>query len=157
MKTSNSKTKAFAFLGTAFVLFIALLFTGCSNAASGNTSTGIIEGVWETVSIKEDNDTSQFPQKQGDGSIMHLYSCFSEGKLYEVRAIEGSSKPTQNGIFKLASWELNYTYANGILRLPMGQAPFTITGNTATLTGPAFTIKYKRVSSPTVEQIKAAK
>ena len=29
MKTSNSKTKAFVFLGAAFVLLIALLFTGC--------------------------------------------------------------------------------------------------------------------------------
>ena len=33
MKTTNSKTKTFAFLGAAFMLLIALLFTGCPNAA----------------------------------------------------------------------------------------------------------------------------
>ena len=36
MKISNSKTKAFAFLGAAFVLLIALLFTACPNSAGGN-------------------------------------------------------------------------------------------------------------------------
>ena len=34
MKTTNSKTKTFAFLGAAFVLLIALLFTGCPQAAA---------------------------------------------------------------------------------------------------------------------------
>ena len=33
MKTTNSKTKTFAFLGAAFVLLIALLFTACPQAA----------------------------------------------------------------------------------------------------------------------------
>ncbi|UTC64723.1 leucine-rich repeat domain-containing protein [Treponema sp. OMZ 788] len=33
MKTNNSKTKTKAFLGAAFVLLIALLFTGCPNSA----------------------------------------------------------------------------------------------------------------------------
>ena len=33
MKTTNSKTKAKAFWGAAFVLLIALLFTGCPQAA----------------------------------------------------------------------------------------------------------------------------
>ena len=36
MKTSNSKHKAFAFLGAAFVLLIALLFTACPNSAGGS-------------------------------------------------------------------------------------------------------------------------
>ena len=35
MKTTNNK-KAHAFLGAAFVLLIALLFTGCQNSADGN-------------------------------------------------------------------------------------------------------------------------
>ena len=34
MKTTNSKTKTFAFLGAAFVLLIALLFTACPQAAA---------------------------------------------------------------------------------------------------------------------------
>ena len=33
MKPSNSKTKAKAFWGAAFVLLVALLFTGCTQAA----------------------------------------------------------------------------------------------------------------------------
>ncbi len=41
MKTSNSKTKVFAFLGAAFVLLIALMFTGCPNAAGGNSGGSI--------------------------------------------------------------------------------------------------------------------
>mgnify|MGYP001644470420 CR=1 FL=1 len=44
MKTSNSKHKAFAFLGAAFVLLIALLFTACtdsSDASGGTPSTPI--------------------------------------------------------------------------------------------------------------------
>ncbi len=36
MKTRNSKTKAFAFLGVAFVLLIALMFTGCPQKAKNN-------------------------------------------------------------------------------------------------------------------------
>ena len=45
MKTSNSKHKAFAFLGAAFVLLIALLFTACtdsSDASGGTPSTPLI-------------------------------------------------------------------------------------------------------------------
>ena len=41
MKTSNSKTKVFAFLGAAFVLLIALMFTGCPNAAGGDSGGSI--------------------------------------------------------------------------------------------------------------------
>lgn len=37
MKTSNSRTKAFAFWGAAFVLLIALMFTACPNNAGGET------------------------------------------------------------------------------------------------------------------------
>ena len=40
MKSSNSKTKAFAFWGAAFVLLIALLFTACPNNAGGNKPGG---------------------------------------------------------------------------------------------------------------------
>lgn len=38
MKTSNSKTKAFAFWEAAFVLLIALMFTACPNSAGGSDS-----------------------------------------------------------------------------------------------------------------------
>ena len=49
MKIHNSKTKAFAFSGAAFVLLITLLFTGCSNAASeegtgGTPQAPLVEG-----------------------------------------------------------------------------------------------------------------
>ena len=40
MKSSNSKTKAHTFLGAAFVLLIALLFTACPNNAGGNKPGG---------------------------------------------------------------------------------------------------------------------
>ena len=40
MKSSNPKTKANAFWGAAFVLLIALLFTGCPNNAGGNKPGG---------------------------------------------------------------------------------------------------------------------
>ena len=38
MKTSNSKTKAFAFWGAAFMLLAALMFTGCKQSAGGSGS-----------------------------------------------------------------------------------------------------------------------
>ena len=44
MKTRNSKTKAhakaFAFLGAALMLLIAMLFTACPNAAGGSSGGG---------------------------------------------------------------------------------------------------------------------
>ena len=51
MKTRNSKAKAFAFLGAAFVLLIALIFTGCpNNAGGGGSGGGNIDGVWKALS-----------------------------------------------------------------------------------------------------------
>ena len=44
MKTSNSKTKAFVFLGAFFVLFIALLFTGCPQTIEGGGSPAVPSG-----------------------------------------------------------------------------------------------------------------
>ena len=49
MKTSNSKHKAFAFLGAAFVLLIALLFTACPNNAGGGTPTPPDVGSFENA------------------------------------------------------------------------------------------------------------
>ena len=40
MKTRNSKTKAHAFLGAAFVLLIALVFTACKNNAGTSSGGG---------------------------------------------------------------------------------------------------------------------
>ena len=40
MKTRNSKTKAYAFLGAAFVLLIALVFTACKNNAGTSSGSG---------------------------------------------------------------------------------------------------------------------
>ena len=52
MKTSNSKHKAFAFLGAAFVLLIALLFTACPNNAGGGTpAEGSFEDAGDYVKI----------------------------------------------------------------------------------------------------------
>ena len=44
MKTNNAQHKAFAFLGAAFVLLIALLFTACPNNAGGSTGSGTGSG-----------------------------------------------------------------------------------------------------------------
>ena len=43
MKTSNSKAKAFAFWGVAFVLLIAV-FTGCKQSAGGSNEGGSSSG-----------------------------------------------------------------------------------------------------------------
>ena len=50
MKTSNSKHKAFAFLGAAFVLLITLLFTACPNNAGGE-DVGSFEDAGDFVKI----------------------------------------------------------------------------------------------------------
>ena len=44
MKTNNAQHKAFAFLGAACVLLIALLFTACPNNAGGSTGSGTGSG-----------------------------------------------------------------------------------------------------------------
>ena len=75
MKTSNSKTKAKAFLGAAFVLLIALIFTACPNPAkpepqkSKHDITFSVDGANGTLKAKADGiaetDTSPVSVKKG--------------------------------------------------------------------------------------------
>lgn len=167
MKTRNSKAKAFAFLGAAFVLLIALIFTGCPNNAGGGGSGGgssPIDGVWKALSSKVNGGTPvPYPISNPNpgGGTGQLYYCFSEGKAYLAFKIEGNSNPGGNGLFKGDPWEEEYTFENNMLKLVGESLPFVLTGNTAALTttegSKTIVTMLERVSLPTVAEIKAAK
>ena len=165
MKTRNSKAKAFAFLGAAFVLLIALIFTGCpNNAGGGGSGGGNIDGVWKALSSTVNGGTPvPYPISNPNpgGGTGQLYYCFSEGKAYLAFKIEGNSNPGGNGLFKGDPWEEEYTFENNMLTLVGESLPFVLTGNTAALTttegSKTIVTMLERVSLPTVAEIKAAK
>ena len=78
MKTSNSKTKAKAFLGAAFVLLITLIFTACPNPAkpepqkSKHTITFSVDGTGGTLKAKADGvaETDKSPITVEEGKTV---------------------------------------------------------------------------------------
>ena len=165
MKTRNSKAKAFAFLGAAFVLLIALIFTGCPNAAGGSGSGGgNIEGVWKAVSATVNSGAPvSYPilNPNPGGGTVQLYYCFSEGKAYLAFEKAENSNPGENGLFQGDPWEEEYTFENNTLKLVGESLAFILTGNTATITiiedSDTIVTTLERVSLPTAAEIKAAK
>ena len=81
MKTRNSKTKAFAFLGAAFVLLIALIFTGCPHKPESGGGTG---GGNQTssITVRFDETTIKVAAKGDDGGFHYISTgtAVSEGK-----------------------------------------------------------------------------
>ena len=81
MKTRNSKTKAFAFLGAAFVLLIALIFTGCPHKPESGGGTG---GGNQTssITVRFDETTIKVAAKGDDGDFHYISTgtAVSEGK-----------------------------------------------------------------------------
>ena len=108
-----------------------------------------------------DEASVPFPVTMADNSTEQPYFCFSEGKVYSANEIAGKADNAENGLFKDGLWDLNYTFANGILTIAEGSVAFIITGDTATMTmtngGNTMVIQLTRVSAPTVAEIKAAK
>ena len=114
-----------------------------------------IEGVWRWVSEKnEGQPLKTFPQDTGSGSQMQPYYCFDHGKVYH--ALKGSGYPSEqaqhNGIFKMpGNWGI--PYINMVMSFNV-----TFNGTELTWEQPGrVTLKMKKVTDPTVEQILAAK
>ena len=131
-------------------------------SGGGGGGGGNIEGVWKIVSSKtNDEEPVPFPVTMPDNSTLQPYFCFSEGKVYSANEIAGKADDAENGLFKDAVWDVNYTFVNGILIIAEASVPFIITGDTATMTmtdeGNTMVIQLTRVSAPTVAEIKAAK
>ena len=113
-----------------------------------------IEGVWRWVSEQnEGQPLKTFPQNTGGGSQMQPYYCFDHGKVYY--ALKGSGYPSEqaqhNGIFKMPeNWGI--PYINMVMSFNI-----TFDGTELTWEQPGrVTLKMKKVTDPTVEQILAA-
>lgn len=121
-----------------------------------------IEGVWRYISVQSQGQTITFPHYPGNGVMLQQYTCFWEGKMYEV--IKSSGYPAEmaqhNGIFKGGlDWGRPYIFWNNkILNMNV-----TFSGNEMTVEVPSSApsgkviIKTEKVGDPTVEQILAAK
>ena len=114
-----------------------------------------IEGVWRWVSEQNEGQPLKiFPQDTGGGSQMQPYYCFDHGKVYH--ALKGSGYPSEqaqhNGIFKMpGNWGI--PYINMVMSFNV-----TFDGTELTWEQPGrVTLKMKKVTDPTVEQILAAK
>ena len=114
-----------------------------------------IEGVWRWISEQnEGQPLKTFPQDTGIGSQMQPYYCFDHGKVYH--ALKGSGYPSEqaqhNGIFKMpGNWGI--PYINMVMSFNV-----TFDGTELTWEQPGrVTLKMKKVTDPTVEQILAAK
>ena len=164
MTKCKTNKKVSAFKGVAVLIIaaiLALVFTGCPQSAGGSGGSANIEGVWKAVFVQIDNTTVSCPLPNPDGGKMQPYMCFWKGKAYSANEITENSDPEKNGLFKDAVWNEDYTFANGILTIGEGAVPVNITGNSATMStieeGKPIVLRLTRVSSPTVEEIKAAK
>ena len=114
-----------------------------------------IEGVWRWISEQSQGQPLKtFPQDTGSGSQMQPYYCFDHGKVYH--ALKGSGYPSEqaqhNGIFKMPeNWGIPYIYMVMSFNI-------TFDGTELTWEQPGrVTLKMKKVTDPTVEQILAAK
>ena len=76
MKTRNSKTKAHAFLGAAFVLLIALVFTACKNNAGtssgGGTPASPAASAHSYTKVKYDDLDGYLQNKASDTDINYI-------------------------------------------------------------------------------------
>ena len=88
MKISNSKTKAFAFLGAAFVLLIALLFTACPNSAggSGGGSGGGETSAYD-VYVSVTSNYKAYVYKNGSPTALSAQNPANDLNCYTVKAL----------------------------------------------------------------------
>jgi len=96
MNTSNSKTKAKAFLGAAFVLLIALLFTGCPQKAKPkpkHTITFSVDGTGGTLKAQADGiaETEKSPISVEEGKTVTFTAKANDG--YQVKGWTLDGKP----------------------------------------------------------------
>ena len=139
MKTTNNK-KAHAFLGAAFVLLIALLFTGCQNSADGNKPAPTPPPAVNKFIVKLENTLG--------GNVTVTPALPADELVAEGTELAFTAAPLKG--YKLAKWELDgtdtgvagLTYKLKVERAAKVKAVFAeddpalITKHTVTLTVP---------------------
>lgn len=98
MKTTNNK-KAHAFLGAAFVLLIALLFTGCQNSADGNKPAPTPPPAVNKFTVKLENTLG--------GNVTVTPALPADELVAEGTELTFTAAPFRG--YKLAKWELDGT------------------------------------------------
>lgn len=140
MKTTNNK-KAHAFLGAAFVLLIALLFTGCQNSADGNKPAPTPPPAVNKFIVKLENTLG--------GNVTVTPALPADELVAEGTELAFTAAPLKG--YKLAKWELDgtdtgvagLTYKLKVERAAKVKAVFAednptlITKRTVTLTVPS--------------------
>ena len=140
MKTTNNK-KAHAFLGAAFVLLIALLFTGCQNSADGNKPAPTPPPAVNKFTVKLENTLG--------GNVTVTPALPADELVAEGTELTFTAAPFRG--YKLAKWELDgtdtgvagLTYKLTVKRAAKVKAVFAednpalITKRTVTLTVPS--------------------
>lgn len=124
----------FVSLAAALVLFVCagILFTGCSNSHNGNGGGNII-GVWKSNQSAADAE---------------YYFCFaSDSKFYEAYKKGGVLKSLKG---------VEYSVSGNKLKIGLGEYKYSITGDILKMEGHDGIVIYRRVSSPTEEEIKKA-
>ena len=86
MKTSNSKTKAFAFWEAAFVLLIALMFTACPNSAGGSGSGGGGTSAYDVYVCVTSNNKA-YVYKNGSPTALSAQNPANRLDCYTVKAL----------------------------------------------------------------------
>ena len=102
MRTRNSKTKAFTFLGAAFVLLISLMFTACPNNAGGSKPEPTPPPV---TKYKVELDYTI------GGNVKVTPALPENGMAAENTVLTFTAEPLQG--YDLEKWELDGTAVNG--------------------------------------------
>ena len=102
MRTRNSKTKAFTFLGAAFVLLISLMFTACPNNAGGNKPEPTPPPVTK-YKVELDHTIG--------GNVAVTPALSENGMVAENTVLTFTAEPLQG--YDLEKWELDGTAVNG--------------------------------------------
>ena len=143
---SNKKRVAFTLLAFVATVLLTLTFTACPKATQGGedkkNENALLEGVWKAVSGKmlgENGQPFTFPLPEKNGGTKQPFICFSQGKAYGVKQIEGKTKPEENGLFKDIEneneWGFDYTYKDGTIEAKkLGSAPCKLEGDKITIT-----------------------
>ena len=105
MRTRNSKTKAFTFLGAAFVLLISLMFTACPNNAGGSGTGGGGTPAPAVTKYKVELDHTI------GGNVTVDPVLPEDGMVAENTTLTFTATPLQG--YDLEKWELNGTAVNG--------------------------------------------
>ena len=126
MKTNN-KRKAFAFLGAAFVLFVALMFTACRNNAGGSAGSTSSSGGGGTPPTPPTPPPTTDKTYTVDGVSFTLKSidAVSDKTVGHTAEANNQPHPVSISAYYIAKTEVTQELWNNV----MGSNPSNFTGN----------------------------